>query len=82
MADEEVKKAISLLEMGEPAPEDHDPNKELQFDFGIRDGMVIVDFGKAVRWIGLPPDDALQFVQHMARVAKQVLAGETKARPS
>lgn len=81
MADD-VKDTIKLLEMGEPAPEDHDPNKELQFDFGIKDGMVIVDFGKAVRWIGLPPDDALQFVQHMAKVAKQILAGNQKAAPS
>jgi len=48
---------------------------ELQFDFGIKDGIVIVDFGKSVKWIGLPPDDADEFAKIMMRVAHQARTG-------
>ena len=52
---------------------------ELQFDFGIKNGMVIVDFGKAVKWFGLPPDDADEFAQIMMRVAHQARTGRKVA---
>lgn len=48
---------------------------DLQFDFGIKDGAVIIDFGKSVKWIGLLPDDADEFARILMRVAHQARTG-------
>jgi len=51
----------------------------LQFNFGIKDGNVIVDFGKSIKWLGLPPLDALRFGELMIKTARQTLEGKTEA---
>ena len=64
MSEHQIKK------ISEPVTDDeHDGN--LQFSFGTKNGMVIVDFGKLVKWIGLPPDDADEFARLMVKAAQQ-----------
>lgn len=73
MSEHQVKK------VSEGKPEDVEP--DLQFNFGIKDGLVVVDFGKKVTWVALPPDDADQFAQIMMRVAEQARRGQKVATP-
>jgi hypothetical protein len=41
---------------------------------GARDGKVIVDFGKAVSWIGFDPQQALELAASIEKRAREILA--------
>jgi hypothetical protein len=44
----------------------------LQFAVGERDGNVIIDFGKPVAWIAMPPEQAAKFASALVRHAREV----------
>lgn len=39
---------------------------------GIRDGKVIIDFGTPVAWLGMRPDDAIDFARQLIETANKV----------
>lgn len=48
----------------------------LRFAVGHQDGNVILDFGKAVVWVGLPPDTADQIADMLKKHAQAIREGE------
>jgi hypothetical protein len=44
---------------------------ELQLAFMVKDGKVIVNFGKPVAWLGLAPADARQFAVFLMKRANE-----------
>ncbi len=47
----------------------------LQLVIGRDKGCVIIDFGESVSWLGLPPDEADQFADHIKRHAATIRKG-------
>jgi len=50
---------------------------ELRFAVGRKSGNVILDFGKPVAWIGMPPAIARQMAASLIQQAQAVEAGLT-----
>lgn len=44
-----------------------DDEGELAFRVGRRDGYVVIDFGKPVKWMALPPGSAIELANHLIR---------------
>lgn len=42
---------------------------ELQFLIGAKDGIVFLDFGKNVSWIGMSPEDAVELAEGLIKSA-------------
>lgn len=51
----------------------------IQFAIGSKDGKVVMDFGSAVAWIGMTPQDAMDLAAALMRHARKVASenGET-----
>ena len=45
---------------------------EIRFAVSVRDGLVNVEFGSPVAWLGLPPDIARQFAAILVRNAARI----------
>ena len=45
---------------------------ELRFAVGIKDGVVVMNFGKSVTWIGMDPDLAITLGEQLIRHGKSL----------
>jgi hypothetical protein len=45
---------------------------ELRFAVYEKDGNVVIDFGKAITWLGFPRDIALKFAECVRTVAEKL----------
>jgi hypothetical protein len=45
---------------------------ELALKIGTEQGSVVIDFGKPTQWIGLPPDQAVEFALIIIERAKEI----------
>jgi len=45
---------------------------EIVFGVGFRGDLVIVDFGTPVKWLGIPPDTAIELAESLLKAAAQV----------
>lgn len=48
---------------------------DLRIAIGAKDGVVVVDFGKQIAWIGFEPDRAEQFAQLILTRAAEIRKG-------
>src|SRR5258708_27933698 len=44
----------------------------IQFAIGERDGKVVIDFGTAVHWVGMTPQQAAEFASLLLKRAREV----------
>ena len=51
----------------------------LRVGVAVHKGNVLINFGKKVAWVGLPPDAAIEFAQSIINGAEQVLKETTKS---
>lgn len=49
-----------------------DDEGELRMAVGVRDGNVILDFGKPVHWLGLPKEHALKLAEMLQKKAEEL----------
>ena len=47
----------------------------IQFAIGVKDGKVVLDFGKPVAWVGMNPGDALELAKSLIDKARQAAKG-------
>lgn len=52
-----------------------DDEGEIVFRIAHKDGVIVVDFGKPVVWIGLPPDGAREFAALLVKHAEEIERG-------
>lgn len=45
---------------------------ELRFAAGVRDGVVVLDFGKSVAWFGMDPDAAITLGELLIKHGKSL----------
>jgi len=57
---------------------DADDEGELQFAVGDRDGVVVLDFGKPIAWLGLPPVNARALAALLVKRADHIDRGDDK----
>lgn len=46
---------------------------QLKMAIGEKDGKLVFDFGKSVRWIGMPPNQAIDFALNIINHAKTIM---------
>lgn len=44
----------------------------IRFAIGAKNGAVVIDFGKPVAWVGMPPDQARQMAASLVRHADAI----------
>lgn len=49
-----------------------DDDGEIQIAVGVRDGVVVIEFGTEVKWIGLPPTQAREIAAMMVKHADYI----------
>jgi hypothetical protein len=74
---EQFRKAMEPVRPGSTGQFPHGkltPQDEggIRFMVGSKDGVVIVDFGKPVAWLGMPPSDARALAESLVKHADAV----------
>lgn len=67
--------ATGRFPRGKISPDDEG---ELQLGVTVREGTVILAFGKEISWVGLPPDVAMQLAQTLMTRAREAQGGRTQ----
>lgn len=49
-----------------------DDEGQLRFAMTVHDGVVILDFGKQIHWLGLPKEEAMKLGQMLIDKANQI----------
>lgn len=57
------------------------PPKDLSVSVGILNGNVVVEFNAPMRWMGMPPSQALDFAAQVTKLANQILTQPKKEEP-
>lgn len=57
-----------------------DDEGELRFAIGNKDGLVLLDFGKSVAWLAIPPQQAVEIAERIIDRARRVADGPLVVR--